>query len=102
MLSSARGVVIKAKEDAPQGNMVVFSAASAEQTAHYFVDKQHGMFTYFLLKKLQETNGNVTLGDLGSYIIDNVSKESIVRNSKLQTPTITPSSVIGDWTNMKL
>ena len=102
MLASARGVVIKAKDDAPQGNMVVFSAASAEQTAHQFADKQHGMFTYFLLKKLQETNGNVTLGDLGSYIIDNVSKESIVRNSKLQTPTVTPSSVIGDWTNMKL
>ena len=102
MLASARGVVIKAKDDAPQGNMVVFSAASAEQTAHQFADKQHGMFTYFLLKKLQETNGNVTLGDLGSYIIDNVSKESIVRNSKLQTPTVTPSPVIGDWTNIKL
>ena len=102
MLASARGVVIKAKNDAPQGNMVVFSAASAEQTAHQFADKQHGMFTYFLLKKLQETNGHVTLGELGNYIIDNVSKESIVRNSKLQTPTVTPSSVIGDWTNMKL
>lgn len=102
MLASARGVVIKAKDDAPQGNMVVFSAASAEQTAHQFADKRHGMFTYFLLKKLQETNGNVTLGELGNYIIDNVSKESIVRNSKLQTPTVTPSSVIGDWTNMKL
>ena len=102
MLASARGVVIKGKDDAPQGNMVVFSAASAEQTAHQFADKQHGMFTYFLLKKLQETNGNVTLGELGNYIIDNVSKESIVRNSKLQTPTVTPSSVIGDWTNMKL
>lgn len=102
MLASARGVVIKAKDDAPQGNMVVFSAASAEQTAHQFADKQHGMFTYFLLKKLQETNGNVTLGELGNYLIDNVSKESIVRNSKLQTPTVTPSSIIGDWTNMKL
>ena len=102
MLASARGVVIKAKDDAPQGNMVVFSAASAEQTAHQFADKQHGMFTYFLLKKLQETNGNVTLGDLGSYLIDNVSRESIVRNSKLQTPTVTPSSIIGDWTNIKL
>ena len=102
MLASARGVVIKAKNDAPQGNMVVFSAASAEQTAHQFADKQHGMFTYFLLKKLQETSGNVTLGELGNYIIDNVSKESIVRNSKLQTPTVTPSSIIGDWTNMKL
>lgn len=102
MLASARGVVIKAKEDAPQGNMVVFSAASAEQTAHQFADKQHGMFTYFLLKKLQETSGNVTLGELGNYIIDNVSKESIVRNSKLQTPTVTPSSVVGNWTEMKL
>lgn len=102
MLASARGVAIRAKPEMPSGNVVVFSAASGDETAYPFNEKQHGLFTYYLLKKLQDTHGDVTLGELGDYIIDKVSKESIVRNSKSQTPTVTPSSVIGDWTNMKL
>jgi hypothetical protein len=37
----------------PQGNMVVFSAAQGDETAYPNNDEKHGMFTYFLLKKLQ-------------------------------------------------
>ena len=34
MLASARGVKLRAKADAPQGNMVVFSAAQGDETAY--------------------------------------------------------------------
>lgn len=103
MLASARGVAIKAKAVAPSGKMVVFSAASGDETAYPYKEKSHGLFTYFLLKKLQETKGEVSLSELGSYIIDNVAKESIVSNGKSQTPTITPSLSVADtWQNMKL
>lgn len=98
MLASARGVAIEARPAAPQGNMVVFSAASADETAYPYKEKSHGLFTYFLLKKLQETKGAVTLGELGNYIIDNVTKESVVSNGKSQTPTVTCSEIMGaDW-----
>ena len=103
MLASARGVALKAKSGVPQGNMVVFSAAQGDETAYPNNEQGHGMFTYYLLKKLQETKGDVTLKDLGDYIKTNVSQQSIVLNSKSQTPCVTPASAVADsWQNWKL
>lgn len=103
MIASARGVGIKPKKEAAQGNMVIFSAATDAQTAMPYEEKQHGLFTYFLLKKLQETKGNVTLGELGNYVTEKVSQRAQVVNRKPQTPTVTPSLDFGDrWKTMKL
>jgi uncharacterized caspase-like protein len=102
MLASARGVAIKPKPESPSENVVVFSAATGDETAYPYEDKSHGLFTYFLLKKMQNSNGNITLGELGDYLMENVSRTSIVRNSKSQTPTVTPSSAMPNWFNMKL
>ena len=103
MLASARGVVVKAKPSAPVGNMVVFSAAQGDETAYPYREKGHGLFTYFLLKKLQETKGNVTLGELNSYLTTNVGQQSVVVNRKSQTPTVTPSRTLEfAWEEWKL
>lgn len=103
MLASARGVAIKARNGMPQGNMVVFSAAQGDETAYPNNDERHGMFTYFLLKKLQDTKGNVTLQELGDYITKNVSQQSILLNGKSQTPCVTPSaSLDASWREWKL
>lgn len=103
MLASARGVAIKAKPEAPKGKMVVFSAAQGDETAYPYEDKKHGLFTYFLLKKLQETQGNATLGELGEYIKQQVARRSIVTNGKSQTPTVSTSAGVGqNWKSFKL
>lgn len=103
LLASARGISLKAKKEAPRGNMVVFSAASDDETAFPYTDKGHGLFTYYLLKKLQDSKGNVTLSDLGSYISKNVKQQSVVVNHKSQTPTVSPSAAFGDnWQNIKM
>lgn len=103
MLASARGVAIKARSGMPQGNMVVFSAAQGDETAYPNNEEKHGMFTYFLLKKLQETRGDVTLYELGEYIKTNVSQQSILLNGKSQTPCVTPSaSLDASWREWKL
>lgn len=103
MLASARGVAIKAKPQAPQGKMVVFSAASGDETAYPLKEKEHGLFTYYLLKKLKDTKGGVTYGELGRYITEEVSRKSIVSNGKSQSPTVTPSqNVSSTWQTMKL
>lgn len=102
MLASARGVAIKTQQGKPTGNMVVFSAAQEDETAYPYREKGHGLFTYFLLKKLQETKGNVTLGELGNYITTNVKQKSIVENRKSQTPTVIPSASLMDWQSLKL
>lgn len=63
-----------------------------DETAYPFEEKQHGMFTYYLLKKIQETKGEVTLGDLGDYLTNEVARQSFIENGKKQTPTATPSA----------
>ena len=45
MLASTRGVAIKVKQNAPQGNMVVFSAAQGDETAYPYNEFEHGLFT---------------------------------------------------------
>jgi len=103
MLASARGVRIVSKSGTPTGNMVVLSAAQGDETAYPYLEKGHGMFTYFLLKKMQETKGDVTLGELSDYVTTNVRQQSIVVNQKSQTPTVTPSASLSDkWRGMKL
>lgn len=103
MLASARGVAIKAKAGAPKGNMIVLSAAQGDETAYKYEDAKHGLFTYFLLKKLKETKGNVTMGELSQYIQDQVKRYSIVENGKSQTPSTMASQVLGDsWKGMRL
>lgn len=103
MLASARGIAIKVKSSSPTGNMVVFTAAQGDETAYSYKERSHGLFTYYLLKKLQETKGNVTLGELGDYIQIQVKRQSAVTNGKLQSPAILTAPKLGNnWKNWKL
>jgi uncharacterized caspase-like protein len=103
MLMSARGVVLKAKSVAPTGNMFVLSAASDKETALPYTEKNHGMFTYYLLKKLQESKGNTTLKELSEYVIKNVKMQSNLINKKPQTPAVSTSgSMVQNYAKKKL
>lgn len=91
MLVAARGVAREAKKEVLEGKAVVFSASSGDETAMTYPEKGHGLFTYFLLKKLQETQGNVSYSDLANYISKNVKKEAFLINEKPQTPIVATS-----------
>ncbi len=102
-LVQARGVALKAKPASPSGNMFVLSAASDQETAMPYRDKHHGLFTYYLLKKIQESKGNVSLKDLSEYVETNVKRNSIAINGKLQTPhTSLSGNMTQNWTSKKL
>ena len=103
MIASARGVARKAKRLEPQGKMIVVSASTGDETAYPYKEKEHGMFSYFLMKKLQESTGNCTLGELFDYVKTNVRQCSILNNRKSQTPDVLPSASLGDsWKDLKL
>jgi len=105
MLTEKRAVAIKPKEAAPQGNMFVLCATSDNETASPFTEKNHGLFTYYLLKKLQESKGRVTLKELSDYVTDKVKYESSFNESirKPQTPTATTSGQMTDrWRSKRL
>lgn len=103
MLVAARGVAREPKKEVITGNTVVFSAASGDETAMPFDEKGHGLFTYFLLKKLQETQGNVTYGELAEYINSNVKKEAFFTNEKPQNPVVATSKEFENkWKNISI
>jgi len=103
IMTSARGVAIKSKPSAPKGNMIVLSAATGDETAYKYEETKHGLFTYFLLKKLKESKGSVTMGELSNYIQDQVGRYSIVENGKSQTPTVQASDALRtSWQNSTL
>ncbi|MDE7074013.1 MAG: caspase family protein [Odoribacter sp.] len=90
-LVAARGIAIKPKNEVLGGNMVVFTAASDDETALSYQEKRHGMFTYFLLDQLKKSKGKVTFGDLFSTLSSEVKKNSMLENDKLQTPSVNVS-----------
>lgn len=103
MLFASRSVKIKSNFAEPKGKMVVISASQGDETAFPFEKEQHGMFTYYLLKCLQDNKGDVTLGDLSDYLINQVKRQSVVSNGKLQTPMVQYSpEVEEDWKSWKL
>lgn len=103
MLVAARGVAREPAKATIGGNSVVFSASSGDETAMTYPEKGHGLFTYFLLKKLQETGGNVSYSELSDYINANVKKKSFLVNGKPQNPvTATSPAAQNSWRDMKL
>ena len=103
MLAESKGAAVKSRAGSLKGNAVAFSATQGDEPAYVYQDKSHGMFTYFLLKKLQESKGNVSYGDLADYINEKVTKMSVVENPKMQTPVTDASVTMKDsWRNYKL
>ncbi|MFO7862890.1 MAG: caspase family protein [Salinivirgaceae bacterium] len=85
-LLAARGVKIKPREDQLKGALVSFTASSGTQSSLPLDKEHHGLFTYYLLKKLQETGGKVSYDELSSYLAQKVSLQSVLLNDKEQTP----------------
>lgn len=104
MVAAARGVVIKAKPGKiDSGNVIFITASKDDETAAKYDDARHGLFTYHLLRKLKDTQGDVKLGELSDYLIDEVNRVSIVTNRKSQTPSVIVSPTLrNNWQTIKL
>ncbi|MCK9423848.1 MAG: caspase family protein [Bacteroidales bacterium] len=102
-LIALKGVKIKPKEVTLTGNLVVMSSSSGDESSTVYKDKNHGMFTYFLLKKIQSTKGKVTYKNLFDDVFTRVRLESVTVNNKNQTPQITGSpDVQSTWESWNL
>ena len=98
-----RAVEIDA-EDAELGGgaLVVFSAAQGNETAQGYPEQGHGLFTYFLLDALKESNGTISYGVLSDRIKRNVSAQATeLKMHKKQTPSTNASESISDsWRSL--
>lgn len=103
MLVAARGVAREPKKETLEGKSVVFSASSGDETAMTNEEQHHGLFTYYLLKKLQDTKGDVSYEELAAYISKNVKKDAFLLNEKPQNPVVATSPDAQDsWKTMNL
>ncbi len=101
-LIAARGVRIKPKSPLVLGNLIVFSASSEDQTAHPYREKSHGIFTYYLLKALQISNGEMSYGELADFVRTNVMRKSVLVNNRVQIPNVEVSPVLENtWEGMR-
>ena len=104
-IGNSRGIERKAKYSINDGNFVIFSATRNNERAYAYDEKGHGLFTYFLLKKFQESRGGVDYGTLSKYLLDNVTLMSTRINNKTQTPTIIQSKTLSEsneWKKLRL
>ena len=84
-------------------NLVVFSASSETQSALPYEEQGHGMFTFYLLNKLKESSGKISLGELYDYISEEVSLNSLKINQTEQEPNVIFSPTIENkWRNWQL
>jgi hypothetical protein len=99
MLAS-RGIRIRPKSPFVMGNLIVFSASRGDQTAYAYSEENHGMFTYYLLRKLQETRGTVSFGILADYLEKEVNRRSLLVNNREQEPMVKVSPILEyTWRN---
>lgn len=98
-----RGIVHNIKKEQASGNVVVLTATSDTETALSYDEKAHGLFSYYLMKKLQDTKGEVTIGELYDYVNQEVTRKSIVTMRKKQTPSVNVShNLKNTWREIKL
>jgi hypothetical protein len=94
---------MRPRENVLTGNLVVFAAASGDQTALPYRDKNHGIFTYHLLKLLKETEGEVTYSKLSEYLQSEVGTRSILINQRDQNPQTNISPTLDErWKEWKI
>lgn len=85
------------------GSIVVFSATTGNETAQGYPEQGHGLFTYYLLKTLQDTGGDLNYGTLSDNITSNVSLQADnMKIRKKQTPTTNASDkIINVWRRLR-
>ena len=102
-LLALKSVAIKPKEAPLKGNLVSLSSSSGVESSGIYQQEKHGLFTYFLLKKIKETKGEITLKELSDFLSQTVALESVVVNTKKQTPQVLFSpDVEGVWEKWRL
>jgi hypothetical protein len=94
-LVALKGVKVKAKVDAVPGNLVVLASSSGNEASAVYREKQHGYFTYFLLKNLQANKAQGNLETIMTEVSQNVAREA-ARAGKNQTPNALPGVEIGE------
>ncbi len=102
-LLAARTVKVKPKGEIVEGNIVAFTATSGEEVSLPLKKESHGLFTYYVLKKLKETKGELTLEQLKVFLESEIPKSSLIENGIRQTPQVLVAPDLDEkWLSWKI
>lgn len=76
-------------------DIVIFMSADGDKTSYSFIDQHHGFFTYYILKELKYTRGEVTFQELFNNVTKNQAYESSLQG-KLQEPSMIIGGTLGE------
>ncbi len=93
-LVAMKGVRVSANVSNVPSNLVVLASSSGNEASAVYREKQHGYFTYFLLKELKETKGQSTIREMMTRIEQNVARET-ARIGKIQNPNLLNGPDVG-------
>ncbi len=103
LLADARGIVVVPNEKSIPNNLTVLSAVSGGQFSGALKEKEHGLFTYFVLKGLggdadSDKDKKLTMGELGEYVRGKVKERAAIEGRE-QTPELQgdTNKVLLEW-----
>jgi hypothetical protein len=105
LVNAKDGVRRTPKNETAKTNLIVFAASSEDQISQEYLEKNHGLFTFFLLKNLQESQGNISYGELAELIINDVMNTTLnpANNFKVQKPNVNVNpSIEKEWENWRV
>ncbi len=93
-LVAMKGVRVSTSVSSVPGGLVLLASSTGAEASAVYRDRQHGYFTYFLLKELQAGGWQAPLPHTMDRVQQNVARET-ARIGKLQTPMLMGGPAVG-------
>ncbi|MDR0657912.1 MAG: caspase family protein [Mediterranea sp.] len=100
-LIAQKGVRVVPKTGLPQGNTLSFSSSSGDETSSVYHEKKQGYYTYFLVKAIKDTKGDLTMKELFEKTNAEVKKATAFIG-KMQSPQYMSSPTWTSWEDVIL
>ena len=87
LIASARPIYLKQSASSFPPEFSVFSASAPDQLSSSSPELKHGVFSYYLMKGMEgdadeNRDGKITLGEMHSYLAENVARQAGMINRK--------------------
>jgi hypothetical protein len=93
LIASARPISIKSESRIYPDNFTVITASQNDQISSSNPDLKHGIFSYYLMRGMEgdadtDKDGKITLGEMQSYLVENVGRQAGMMNRKQEPQLI--------------
>jgi hypothetical protein len=93
LIASARPISIRQESRIFPDNFTVITASQNDQISSSNPDLKHGIFSYYLMRGMEgdadtDKDGKITLGEMQSYLVENVGRQAGMMNRKQEPQLI--------------